>query len=162
MNLNSKKYRYTFKSKTWNDNQLACLFIMLNPSTADENLDDATTYKCRRIAEKNDFGSFRIVNLFAWRATKPIELKNAGDPIGPENDKTILEEIKKIKKNGGKIIVAWGDGEGFKKLENRAKEVLAILKKEKVQIWILGETNNRNPWHPRNIECQSPFELTKF
>lgn len=166
MNLNSEKYRYIFSSKIWDKKKKACLFIMLNPSTADseKNLNDQTTQKCKRIAEFNKFGSFQIVNLFAFRSSDPIDLNLADDPIGPENDKKILIELKKIKKNGGKVIAAWGDGKGVEKpkLQDRIKEILDVLEKEKIQIWVLGKTRSRNPWHPRNLNCQKPFELTKF
>ena len=31
------------------------------------------------------FGGMRIANLFAWRATRPQELRTVADPVGPEN-----------------------------------------------------------------------------
>ena len=36
-----KKYRYIL-SRGWANWQSSCLFIMLNPSTADANIDDPT------------------------------------------------------------------------------------------------------------------------
>ena len=59
-------------------------------------------------------------NLFAYRATKPSDLKQAIEPIGKENDKTITE----LSKRTDMTVVAWGnDGS----LHNRDKEVLKLL-----------------------------------
>ena len=61
------------------------LYIMLNPSTATELANDPTIERCQRRAVQLGFGGMRIANLFAWRATRPQELRTVADPVGPEN-----------------------------------------------------------------------------
>ena len=163
MDLNSKKYRYTLERDLKNGKKKTCLFVMLNPSTADEKDDDATTHKCANITKKNGCGFFRVVNLFAWRATNPADLNLVNNPVGRGNDKTILEEVKKRKAKKEKIIVAWGDGRGeVEKLEERSAEVLKLFKKENIKVCYLKITARENPCHPLNPNYQLPFELKSF
>lgn len=65
---------------------------MLNPSTADDKIDDPTIRRCIGYAKKFGFGSMYVINLFAYRTPNKNILKEINDPIGPENDK-IVEEI---------------------------------------------------------------------
>ena len=60
-------------------------FIMLNPSTADADVDDPTIRRCIAFAKQWGYGALVVRNLYAYRATDPTELANAADPIGPEN-----------------------------------------------------------------------------
>ena len=50
-------------------------FIMLNPSTADDEFDDATIRRCVGFAKRWGFHGLVVTNLFAYRATKPSDLK---------------------------------------------------------------------------------------
>jgi hypothetical protein len=60
------------------------LFIMLNPSTATEVQNDPTVERCERRARALGFGAFRVLNIFAWRATDPRDMRAAADPVGPQ------------------------------------------------------------------------------
>ncbi|MGP6087275.1 DUF1643 domain-containing protein [Antarctobacter jejuensis] len=61
------------------------MYVMLNPSTATELANDPTIERCQRRARALGFGAMRIANLFAYRATRPEDLRHAADPEGPEN-----------------------------------------------------------------------------
>ena len=101
-----KKYRYSLWRK-WNDKPLL-LFIMLNPSTADDNIDDATIKKCISFSKKWGFGGIMVGNLFAYRSTDPKELKKTNNPEGVDNKKFIKKMITKA----SVVICAWGNGYG--------------------------------------------------
>lgn len=105
------RYRY-FLSRTWGGFRRQVLFVMLNPSTADAAIDDATVRSCKRIAKANEFGSLSIVNLFAWRATKPHSLVVAaqacGDIVGEDNDSVLGRTMYGFAVNGYPIVAAWG------------------------------------------------------
>ena len=79
-------------------------FIMLNPSTADADTDDQTIRKCKMFATRWGFGQIIVVNLFAWRATDPRELRKVPDPIGPGND----EHIRWAVAEAAMTVAAWG------------------------------------------------------
>ena len=74
-------YRYRLE-RVWAPGALlAC--IMLNPSTATEERNDPTIERCERRARALGFGGLSVVNLFAFRATYPADLRRAADPVGP-------------------------------------------------------------------------------
>jgi hypothetical protein len=80
------------------------LFVMLNPSTADAEEDDPTIRRCVKFAQAHDYGALEVVNLFAYRATDPKDLRRAGYPVGPENDHHIAEAVR----DSAGVCVAWG------------------------------------------------------
>ncbi|MFL2509060.1 MAG: DUF1643 domain-containing protein [Candidatus Pseudothioglobus sp.] len=84
-----KAYRYSL-TRTWDLNQKLILFIGLNPSTADEKNDDPTLRRCLFYATEWGFGGLIMVNLFAFRATHPKDLKSAKYPIGIDNNQFII------------------------------------------------------------------------
>src|SRR6202012_2456009 len=51
--------------------QRICVFVMLNPSTADASTNDATVTRCVQFALFWGYDGIRIVNLVSFRATEP-------------------------------------------------------------------------------------------
>lgn len=85
----------------------ACVFVMLNPSTADGDVDDATIRKCVAYARLWRYERLEVVNLFAYRATEPrtlLALNHNDDPVGPCNQ----EYFDRIIDRAGIVICAWG------------------------------------------------------
>lgn len=83
-------------------------FILLNPSTADELKDDPTVAKCRRYAAGWGFGEVIVLNAFAYRATDPKNMRAQPDPVGPENDATVLATATAVHELGGTLLCGWG------------------------------------------------------
>jgi hypothetical protein len=81
-----------------------CAWLMMNPSTADERVDDPTVRRCRDFARRWGFGGMVVLNAFAFRATKPDMLLATEDPVGPENDATIADWARRA----DRLVVAWG------------------------------------------------------
>lgn len=77
-------------------------FIMLNPSTADAEVDDATIRRCIGFAKQWGYGALVVRNLYAYRATDPGELVNIEDPVGPENREYLGRD------GADRTIAAWG------------------------------------------------------
>lgn len=98
-----KKYRYMLR-RTWDYGQPRCLYVMLNPSTADAEVDDATIRSCIRLAKGMGYGSFEVVNLYGLRSRDPGELEKAADPIGPDNATISDAAIQRC----DIVICAWG------------------------------------------------------
>lgn len=80
------------------------MFIGLNPSTADDKIDDPTIRRCINFAQSWGYGGLCVTNLFAFRATLPSNMKSAKDPIGPENDKSPIAHAKDARI----VVAAWG------------------------------------------------------
>ena len=143
-----RKYRYAL-SRTWNGKKKTILFIGLNPSTADEKIDDPTIRRCINYAQNWGYGSLLMVNLFAYRATIPSELKNVKNPIGNDNDLHIIE----LSKKADIAVAAWGN-EGS--LLNRDKEVKKILP----NLMCLKINKSGQPSHP--LYQKKDLKLIKY
>src|SRR5690242_15488046 len=79
----SGRYRYSLW-RAWSPYHARIVFILLNPSTADEHKHDPTIRRCISFARTWNFGTIEVVNLFAYRATDYRELFKANEPIGAE------------------------------------------------------------------------------
>ena len=143
-----RKYRYTL-SRTWSGKKKTILFIGLNPSTANEKIDDPTIRRCINYAQNWGYGSLLMVNLFAYRATIPTELKNVKNPIGNDNDLHIIE----LSKKADIAVAAWGN-EGT--LLNRDKEVKKILP----NLMCLKINKSGQPSHP--LYQKKDLKLIKY
>jgi len=144
------RYRYVLRRKIpsivrW---VRPILFVMLNPSTADAELDDPTIRRCKAFAERDGFTQLTVVNLFALRATDPAGLKIDHDPIGPENDRYLQEEIL-AHGSTGLVVAAWG---AHPFATERAKHVLRMGVFD-----CLGKTKAGFPRHPLYIRSDQPF-----
>ena len=58
------------------------VWVLLSPSTADADTDDPTLRKRVGFAKAHRYGGVVLVNLFAWRATDPKQLRIVNDPVG--------------------------------------------------------------------------------
>lgn len=141
------KYRY-WLYREWDNQKRSCLFIMLNPSTADDKKDDPTIRRCIAYAQGFGYGSLYVVNLFALRATNKAEIQKTENPIGPEND----QWIEQLSKKADCIIAAWGnDG----KYLNRSQEILKKLSQEGHIVYCLKVSKHNEPCHPLYLKKES-------
>jgi len=135
-------YRYSLM-RIWEPELPKALFIGLNPSTADAELDDPTIRRCVGFADSWGCGGIEMVNLFAFRATNPADMKKAPDPVGPHNDETIIQMA--VEWEPKYVIAAWGAHGGWWR---RNIEVLNLLGQRNVEVTVLGETKAGHPKHP--------------
>ena len=91
------------------------LFLMLNPSTADENEPDPTVTRCLGFGRAWDFDVLTVCNLFAFRSTDPRGLLDVDDPVGPDNDGHLGREAT----SADRIVLAWGRHDPVGKLIDR-------------------------------------------
>lgn len=146
-------YRYALRRQLGNS-RLRCVFVMLNPSTANEWEDDPTIRKCRGFARSLGCGVLDVVNLYAFRSTDPRQLWKAHDPIGPDNDAHIDSVCTPNPFNPPVIICAWGAHAG----EARAADVAARLSRRGVALHALGFTKKGQPRHPLMLAYSTPLE----
>jgi hypothetical protein len=62
-------------TRIWDTSLPMVMFICLNPSTADHDNDDPTILKCIKYASNCGYGGLMMGNLFAYRATEPLDIK---------------------------------------------------------------------------------------
>lgn len=150
------KYRYQLR-RIWDHSVSSkrIVFVMLNPSTADEVKNDPTVERCQRRAETMGFGSLEVVNIFALRSTDPALLYKHGDPIGERNDEMIQAGCWMA----DLIVCAWGSHGDH---QGRGEHVLKIIQALGKTPHTLGFTKGGQPKHPLYIPYETkpiPFML---
>lgn len=139
-----ENYRYLL-TRVWDPKGKKALFVMLNPSTADEFRNDPTVERCERRARALGFGAFRVTNIFAFRATDPKVMRAALDPIGPDNDQAIRQSASDW---ADTIVCAWGNhGQHLQ----RGAAVRYLLSNIGQPLFHLGITGVGEPKHPLYI-----------
>lgn len=112
------------------------LWVMLNPSTADETRLDPTLRRCFGFTREWGYGAMEVCNAYGLRSTNPTGLWEVDDPVGPDNDVTIVERSKLA----DLVVVGWGVN-----IEaDREAEVSALLP----EAMCLGVTKKGHPVHP--------------
>lgn len=111
-----RRYRYALW-RGWSPPQPSLMLIGLNPSTADARQDDPTIRRCIAFARDWGFGGVWVLNLFAYRATHPADLKAAADPVGPRNDYW----LRTIARRCDRIVAAWGNHGRFMDRSGRVR-----------------------------------------
>lgn len=137
-------YRYLLW-RIWNPMQPRLLWVMLNPSTADETTNDPTLRRILGFSRAAGFGGLEVVNLYALRSPSPKALLLAPDAIGPENDLHIQEAAVRA----GRIVAGWGN-EGARNGRDRA--LLALVSHP---VFCLGTTRQGHPRHPLYVKAQT-------
>jgi hypothetical protein len=132
------------------------LVVMLNPSTADASVDDATVRRCRAFAVADGATVLEVVNLFALRARDPTVLlrpMSAVDRAGPMNDRAIAAAVGLAHR----VVVAWGIGGDI--WRTRALEVQALIRASGLVPHSIGPpTKNGQPRHPLYLRRDSPLQ----
>ena len=139
-----KAYRYALWRR-WSDAP-PVLFVMLNPSTADDSQDDPTIRRCISFSKQWGHGGIIVGNLFAFRSPYPNDLQTATDPIGPENNLW----LERLAKQSTAVVGAWGN---HGRHMNRGQEVAALFPNMRC----LGLTKLGQPRHPLYVAADTPL-----
>lgn len=148
------QYRYGL-GRSWDVSKPLMIFVMLNPSTADKDVDDPTIRRCMEFARREGFGGIRVVNLFAWRATDPRVLLSILDPVGPENV-VALDRALLFGKTGAQVVCAWGANP---LAVEPAESFSRMARVHGVTLWCFGRTGSGAPRHPLYVKGCQPLEI---
>ncbi|MGO4303909.1 DUF1643 domain-containing protein [Cupriavidus sp. RAF12] len=140
-----EQYRYRLW-REWDRGRPGLGFIMLNPSTADHQVNDPTITRCLQRALAGKYGRLEVANLFPLRSTDPGGLLTHPAPLGDRadwNDGGIMDAIDRC----SMVICAWG---AHKAAPDRAAEVLRIIRKcgRATLLYHLGLNKDGSPKHP--------------
>lgn len=139
-------HRYTLW-RIWNTKPQV-MFVCLNPSTADETVNDATVERCVQFAYEWDFGGVVVCNVFALRSTNPRQLYLHENPIGSDNDRWIKLERSKT----SLCVAAWGN---HAKLLNRGRDVYEMVG----PCMCFGVNKTGEPVHPLYLPRDAKLEV---
>lgn len=124
-------------------------FIGLNPSTADEKINDPTIRRCIDFTKRWGYGSFCMTNIFPFRETDPEKMKNHREPdeIRIENATWVV----RIAEGAGLVICAWGKhGSHIKRGDKFIKHLRDV---SKLKIHHLGLNADGSPKHPLYLKA---------
>lgn len=146
------KYRYLLR-RIWERDRPRILFVMLNPSTADAEVDDATIRSCIRLAKGLGYGSLEVVNLMAWRATNPKDIPpKPSDAMGSDNPRTVNAAIERC----SVVICAWGAHPYAKRFAGGTTDLCKLNGKI---AYCFGITKSGAPKHPLYIKSGTPLQV---
>lgn len=136
-----RNYRYALW-RTWDESAGHVCFIGLNPSTADETIDDPTIRRCIGFAQRWQRGGIYMLNLFALRATDPKVMKKSAEPVGTMNDSALLAYACR----SAIVVAAWGIHGAY---AARGELVAGWLPSQaEKSMYCLGLTKSGHPKHP--------------
>jgi hypothetical protein len=141
-------YRYVL-TRRW-DSRPMVAWVCLNPSIADADIDDQTCRRIRFFSDREDFGGFWLVNLFALRATQPSALGRHVDPVGPGND----DQLAMLLLSDLPIVCAWG---AHPVAHARAWRFRARARAAHRTLRCLGLTRSGAPRHPSRLPDATPL-----
>jgi hypothetical protein len=154
-------YRYQLwrPSTFFGNGKGTLMWIMLNPSTADQSADDPTIRKCIGFTTRLGYSKLAVGNLFAYRATDPKHLATAivqngeSHAVGKWNDR----ELAKMLAMSTAAVCGWG-AHGSK-FADRVKVVTNIVTHSGVPMLRLGPlTKDGHPRHPLYVSYKAtPF-----
>lgn len=145
-------YRYHLW-RVWDDELPTLVFVMLNPSLADEQSDDPTIRRCIGFAKRDGFGGISVKNLFALRATDPKRLLHAVNPFGPDNESHLLACRNLC--TSSRVVAAWGKIPGDETMRMRANLSIYIVRK--LEPYCLGKNKDGSPKHPLYLANDTPI-----
>lgn len=136
-------YRYEL-SEIWNPKLPLIMWLLMNPSVANEEHSDRTLRRTGTFARDWGYGGQLVGNVHAYRATDKKELLTVPDPNGPDNDAALLAMAQKAK------IVILGYGQPpSKALRSRGPQVVEKLRAAGASLHILRLLNDgTTPEHP--------------
>jgi hypothetical protein len=147
------QYRYHLYRRLGEGRRAATL-IMLNPSTADHEVDDPTIRKVMGFARRWACDELHVVNLFAFRATRPADLREAADPVGPENREWLRRAVELA--CDGLVVFAWGTHGAYMGQDKAVLGWIGGL----CQPMCLSLTRDGHPRHPLYVPYSA--RLTTF
>lgn len=145
-------YRYKL-TRQWAERGGTVCFVMVNPSTADHRVDDATIRKCLGFAQRWRFGRLTVVNLFAYRATNIKELFWAQNIVGLRNTAFIKEAMW----SADRVVVAWGALSKMPKDHRSRWRIIPKLAQDLDKPLVcLGTCKDGHPRHPLMVSYKQP------
>jgi len=142
-----QRYRYQLR-EVWDSGRPMVLWLLMNPSVACLDYADPTLRKTGNFARIWGYGGQWVGNVHAYRSTDKNRLMEVDDPVGPDNDRWILEMAEQAQT----VVLAYGQPP--KQLRSRGAQVVDLLRHHP-QLCHLRLAQDGTPVHPLYL----PFTL---
>jgi hypothetical protein len=130
-----RKYRYALW-RIWDERKPVCMFIGLNPSTADENRPDPTITRGVGFARSWGYGGLCMANIHGLVSSDPRALRECDEPIGQNTDAWLVY----LAAYSDIVVACWGHWN----FPGRAEEVRKLIP----HLYCFGLTKQGQPKHP--------------
>ena len=132
-----RKYRFELH-RIWDKEKSCVMFVGLNPSTANEQTDDATIRRVIGFAKKWGYGGVYMLNCFPFVSTNPDDLKDRA--MLKENDKYLELIGKEVCEQ---VIFAWG---AFDIVKETSRDIALTVMFPNAKALVINK--DRSPRHP--------------
>jgi hypothetical protein len=130
-----------------------CLWVLANPSIADEFQLDPTLTRCAAFTKAWGYSEMRVVNVRAWISTDPAAVPADPEAIGPNN----WEHIAYQAGAADLVMCGWGKLGG-----ELGRKVLSLLFEVSARPHALRLNQDDSPQHPLYLASNlRPFPLRK-
>lgn len=131
-------------TREWDRRERRVCFVMLNPSTADSRVDDATIRRIVRFAQRWGYGGLIVVNLYPFRTKTPSLLVKWAmyEPNFVAHVNHNRQVVVERSRRADLIVAAWGNGAW------QRDHVVDYVRAIDRPLYCLGVTADGSPKHP--------------
>ena len=155
-----RRYRYRLTRRI-DGGKGTVMFVMLNPSKADESRDDPTIGRCTGFAKLWGYGLLYAVNLSPVVATRPTDLSASL----PEPKSVFLRNFDAVENTAAMsdlIVLAYGNHVSrFRRpgrWRRRDSDIIVSLLSARRKLHCLGRTAKGHPRHPGRLPYDTLLE----
>lgn len=128
------------------------LFIGMNPSTADANVNDPTCAREWTFAQREGYAAMAKGNVGDYRATDPkMLLAPSVVAVSPHN----LPSLRAAARKADKVVLA--HGKLNKALALAGRELVEALRADGIPLWCFGVNADGSPKHPLYLRLDTPL-----
>lgn len=146
-----RRYRFTLARRVSMFGDGVAAWLMLNPSTANEEHDDPTVRRVMSFSATWGYHDCLVVNLSPMRSPHPSDLVPVEDAVHGRN----LHEVLQAARWCRTMVVAYG---AHVDKVARAAETLEALRATGVQLHCLGRTKGGHPRHPLMVRRDTTLD----
>ena len=142
----NRRHRYMLW-RTWDiQKKRRAVFVGLNPSTADEHVDDPTIRRCQSFARswsgKWRCGGLFVVNLYSFCTPSPAELFRSSESNSPANQRW----LKKLCSDPDSLVIGMWGNHGLR--NDRGASFTDWAQHNDISIYSLAVNTTGTPAHP--------------
>ena len=150
-----RMYRFTLRRRWHHAETPPLIWVMLNPSTADEDTDDPTIRRVMAFSKAHGASNLIVINLYPCRATNPKDIV----PFGLDTNRVVTHEVVW---EANDVVVAWGANKHTALVADAFLETFHQINQDGKgrRLLCLGKTKHGAPRHPLyvpNSQSLIPF-----
>ncbi len=128
------------------------MFIGMNPSTADANVNDPTCAREWTFAQREGYAAMAKGNVGDYRATDPKMLLAPGVVAVSRHN---LPSLRAAARKADKVVLA--HGKLNKALAQAGRELVEALREDDIPLWCFGVNADGSPKHPLYLRLDTPL-----